>query len=147
MPGPPILRGRAPAFQVRSRAHPGSTPYFFAVFFVLRFVVFFANALVFVRLFRGEILAYEKVVLLSSCVVLGTVAAPRLIAEEGVLFSGRFRITGSGEKPLRGDGESARDKALLLESVRRREQSDAARTAVRAAAATRSRSPVPRSTR
>ena len=61
-----------------------------------------AGTVVIGGLFRGEVLAYEKVVLLSSCVVLGTVAAPRLIVEEGVLFSGRFRITGPGEALVAG---------------------------------------------
>jgi cytoskeletal protein CcmA (bactofilin family) len=78
-------------------------------------------------LFRGEVLAYEKVVLLSSCVVLGTVAAPRLIVEEGVLFSGRFRITGSGEKLVAGSEDEERRKLLLIETMQRREKSAAVR--------------------
>lgn len=76
-------------------------------------------------LFRGEILAYEKVVLLSSCVVLGVITAPRLIVEEGVLFSGRCRITGSAEDLVPASDTFARRKELLLESVERREQSSA----------------------
>jgi cytoskeletal protein CcmA (bactofilin family) len=72
-------------------------------------------------MFRGDILAFEKVILLSSCVVLGSVSAPRLVAEEGVLFSGRFRITGSNEALL-ADEDGGRGKKLLLETVRRREQ-------------------------
>ncbi len=85
-------------------------------------------------LFRGEILAYEKVVLLSSCVVLGSVAAPRLIVEEGVLFSGRCRITGSTEALVASADNGKRKKSLLLETVRRREQSAAARNATEPAA-------------
>jgi cytoskeletal protein CcmA (bactofilin family) len=76
-------------------------------------------------LFRGEILAYEKVVLLSSCVVLGTVTAPRLIVEEGVLLSGRCRVTGSAEDLVPAGDSAARRKELLLESVERRERSGA----------------------
>jgi cytoskeletal protein CcmA (bactofilin family) len=83
-----------------------------------------AGTVVIGGVFRGDILAYEKVILLSSCVVLGSVAAPRLIAEEGVLFSGRFRITGSPDALLAADG-GERKKSLLLETVRRREQSAA----------------------
>jgi len=88
-----------------------------------------AGTVVIGGLFRGEILAYEKVVLLSSCVVLGSVAAPRLIVEEGVLFSGRCRITGTTEDLVAGPDGARRNKALLLESVRRREQTEAVRTA------------------
>lgn len=88
-----------------------------------------AGTVVIGGLFRGEILAYEKVVLLSSCVVLGSVAAPRLIVEEGVLFSGRCRITGSTETLVAGADKGKRKKALLLETVRRREQSAAVRGA------------------
>ncbi len=88
-----------------------------------------AGTVVIGGLFRGEILAYEKVVLLSSCVVLGSIAAPRLIVEEGVLFSGRCRITGSNETLVaRADG-GKRKKSLLLETVRRREHSAAVRGA------------------
>lgn len=87
-----------------------------------------AGTVVIGGLFRGEVLAYEKVVLLSSCVVLGTVAAPRLIVEEGVLFSGRFRVTGSSETLVAASEPDARRKALLLETVERRERSAAARS-------------------
>lgn len=86
-----------------------------------------AGTVVIGGLFRGEIVAYEKVVLLASCIVLGNVAAPRLIVAEGVLLSGRCRITGSAdavEAPAAGE---ERKKALLLETVRRREESTAAR--------------------
>lgn len=86
-----------------------------------------AGTVVIGGLFRGEILAYEKVVLLSSCVVLGSVAAPRLIVEEGVLFSGRCRITGSAETLVTSAERGKRKKSLLLETVRRREHSAAAR--------------------
>jgi cytoskeletal protein CcmA (bactofilin family) len=85
-----------------------------------------AGTVVIGGLFRGEILAYEKVVLLSSCVVLGTVTAPRLIVEEGVLFSGRCRITGGAEDLVPASDAAARRKELLLESVEKREQSGAA---------------------
>lgn len=84
-------------------------------------------------LFRGEIVAYEKVVLLSSSVVLGTVATPRLVAEEGVLFSGRFRVTGSAEALVAENRAADRRKSLLIESVEERERSVAARTAASAA--------------
>ncbi|MBU8913383.1 MAG: polymer-forming cytoskeletal protein [Spirochaetales bacterium] len=93
-----------------------------------------AGTVVIGGLFRGEILAYEKVVLLSSCVALGSVAAPRLIVEEGVLFSGRCRITGSAESLVASADNGKRKKSLLLETVRRREESAAARNATEPAA-------------
>ena len=41
---------------------------------------------------RGEILATEKVIILSTGLVLGNIATPRLIVEEGVVFNGSCRI-------------------------------------------------------
>lgn len=76
-------------------------------------------------LFRGEILAYEKVVLLSSSIVIGTISAPRLVAEDGVMLNGRFGITGSVESLVEPSDLAARRKELLMESVRTRESSDA----------------------
>ncbi len=76
--------------------------------------------------FRGEILATEKVVLLSSSVVIGTISSPRLVAEDGVLLCGRFQVTGSAEALPPGN-LSGRRKELLLESVRTRDASKAAR--------------------
>ena len=74
--------------------------------------------------FRGEILATEKIVLLSSAVVIGTISSPKLVAEDGVLFCGRLRITASQADLPPGD-LAAKRKDLLLESVRSRERSPA----------------------
>ena len=41
---------------------------------------------------KGNILATEKVVILSSGIVLGNISAPRLIVEEGVLLHGKCKI-------------------------------------------------------
>ncbi len=41
---------------------------------------------------RGEIMATEKVIILSTGLVLGNIATPRLIIEEGVVFNGSCRI-------------------------------------------------------
>lgn len=76
-------------------------------------------------LFRGEILAYEKVVLLSSSIVIGTISAPRLVAESGVMLNGRFAVSGSVENLVEPGDLAARRKKLLLESVRTRESSEA----------------------
>lgn len=42
---------------------------------------------------RGNVYAGERVVVLSSAVVIGNVYAPRLIAEEGVLLNGAFAVS------------------------------------------------------
>ncbi len=85
-----------------------------------------AGTVVIGGLFRGEILATEKVVLLSSSIVLGTITAPRLVAEDGVLLSGRFKIAGVGAELLPSAQLASKRKELLLESVRTRENSPAA---------------------
>ncbi|AFG38001.1 bactofilin family protein [Spirochaeta africana] len=43
---------------------------------------------------RGVIEASQKVILLSSAVVIGDIYAPRLVAEEGVLIDGLMQISG-----------------------------------------------------
>ena len=88
-----------------------------------------AGTVVIGGLLRGEILAFEKVVLLSSCVVLGSIAAPRVVVEEGVLMTGTCRVTGDAAALLQSPGVAEKRKKLLLESVRHREQSDAVRLA------------------
>jgi cytoskeletal protein CcmA (bactofilin family) len=42
---------------------------------------------------RGEIVSTEKVIILSTGLVLGNITTPRLIVEEGVIFNGSCRIT------------------------------------------------------
>ncbi len=42
---------------------------------------------------RGEIVSTEKVIILSTGLVLGNISTPRLIVEEGVIFNGSCRIT------------------------------------------------------
>ncbi len=41
---------------------------------------------------RGNVFASEKVIILSTGIVLGNIKAPKLIMEEGVLFNGSCRI-------------------------------------------------------
>lgn len=83
-----------------------------------------AGTVVIGGLFRGEILAHEKVVLLASSLVIGSITAPRLVAEDGVVLSARFRVTGSAEGLVPQGDPAARRKELLLESMRTRERSD-----------------------
>ena len=84
-----------------------------------------ASTVVIGGVFKGEVLAYEKVVLLSSSIVMGSITTPRLIVEEGVLLSGRLRVAGSGAERPTDTGVSSRRKELLMESIRRRETSKA----------------------
>lgn len=42
---------------------------------------------------RGEIFSSEKVIILSTGLMLGNITTPRLIIEEGVIFDGNCRIT------------------------------------------------------
>ncbi len=42
---------------------------------------------------RGEIHSTEKVIILSTGLVLGNITTPRLIVEEGVIFNGSCKIT------------------------------------------------------
>lgn len=60
---------------------------------------------------RGAVYATEKVIILSSALVIGIVHAPRLIAEEGVLLDGEFRIYGTAEEVV-----TARNRSSVVES-------------------------------
>ena len=84
-----------------------------------------AGTVVIGGLFRGEILALEKVVLLASSIVIGTITSPRLVAEDGVVLAGRFRVTGTTDGLALPEDLGERRKELLLESMRTRETSQA----------------------
>ncbi len=49
---------------------------------------------------KGDISCTEKLVILSSGLMLGNVRSPRLIVEEGVIVNGECRISGDREIPL-----------------------------------------------
>jgi cytoskeletal protein CcmA (bactofilin family) len=53
---------------------------------------------------KGEVVASEKVVVLSTGLVLGNVTTPRLIVEEGVILDGACRVT----TPERAAGDGGR---------------------------------------
>ena len=48
---------------------------------------------------RGTISSSEKVIILSSAMIVGDIYAPRLIVEEGVVIDGTLAIRGVGEVP------------------------------------------------
>ncbi len=63
---------------------------------------------------RGAIYATEKVIILASAVVIGIVQAPRLIAEEGVLLDGEFRIYGAtADLPIAENAARERPRGLF----------------------------------
>ncbi len=50
---------------------------------------------------KGEITSTEKVIVLSTGLVLGNITTPRLIVEEGVLLDGTCRITSPSPEPAK----------------------------------------------
>jgi len=58
----------------------------------------YAGTVVIGGILRGNIFAGEKVVILSTGIVLGNIHSPRLIVEEGVIFNGTAKITQSERK-------------------------------------------------
>jgi cytoskeletal protein CcmA (bactofilin family) len=53
-----------------------------------------AHIVVIGGVFRGNIYAREKVILLSSSMIVGNIYSPSIIAEEGVLLNGTFVVSG-----------------------------------------------------
>ena len=56
-----------------------------------------AGTVVIGGIIRGNVHATEKVIILSTGMMLGNINTPRLIAEEGVIFNGNCKIEASGE--------------------------------------------------
>jgi cytoskeletal protein CcmA (bactofilin family) len=55
----------------------------------------YAESIVIGGMVRGNIFSTDKVVILSTGIVLGNISTPRLIIEEGVVFSGNCRVIGA----------------------------------------------------
>lgn len=53
----------------------------------------FARTVVVGGVLKGDVYAEERVVILSTGMVLGNIRSPRLVMEEGVLFNGELTIT------------------------------------------------------
>ena len=66
-----------------------------------------AGTIVIGRVVKGNIISNEKVVILSTGMLIGNVTAPRLIIEEGVLINGNcaVQIHGKGGDLRRKDAE------------------------------------------
>ena len=57
----------------------------------------YAGTVVIGGIVRGNIFANEKVVILSTGIVLGNIHSPRFIVEEGVIFNGTAKIVQEGK--------------------------------------------------
>ncbi len=70
---------------------------------------------------RGEIYSTEKVIILSTGLVLGAITTPRLIVEEGVIFNGSCRVTApqppDAAKAAPGNGQRAGTPSIPRETV------------------------------
>ncbi len=62
---------------------------------------------------RGDVHANEKVIILSTGMMLGNISTPRLIAEEGVIFNGNCKI----EISTRTDEQTPVEEAPILAEV------------------------------
>jgi cytoskeletal protein CcmA (bactofilin family) len=58
----------------------------------------YAGTVVVGGILRGNVFADEKVVILSTGIVLGNIHSPRLIVEEGVIFNGTAKIVQAANK-------------------------------------------------
>jgi cytoskeletal protein CcmA (bactofilin family) len=80
-----------------------------------------AGTVVIGGVFRGEIVSTEKVIILSTGLVIGTITTPRLVIEEGVIFNGSCRVmtTAPAEavRPVPANGQRAAAGAPQREAV------------------------------
>ncbi len=56
---------------------------------------------------KGDIYAREKVVILSTGMVLGNIKTPRILVEEGVILNGTCTVISREEEPPQQKGEEA----------------------------------------
>ena len=68
----------------------------------------YAGTVVVGGILRGNIFANEKVVILSTGIVLGNIHSPRFIVEEGVIFNGTARILQASPKASADKTQAAR---------------------------------------
>jgi len=77
---------------------------------------------------RGEIFSTEKVIILSTGLVLGNITTPRLIIEEGVIFNGSCKVTaptppdnaqGSANNGQKTAAQAPRKEAVTTQGQRR----------------------------
>jgi cytoskeletal protein CcmA (bactofilin family) len=72
---------------------------------------------------RGEIFSTEKVIILSTGLVLGNITTPRLIIEEGVVFNGSCKVTAQpgpeNRRDSSGNGQRAAGPSVGGEAASR----------------------------
>ncbi len=69
---------------------------------------------------RGEIYSTEKVIILSTGLVIGAITTPRLIIEEGVIFNGSCKVATpqpAEAKAVPGNGQKSSAQAAPREAV------------------------------
>lgn len=70
---------------------------------------------------RGEIYSTEKVIILSTGLVIGAITTPRLIVEEGVIFNGSCKVAtpqpAEAPKAVPGNGQRPAGPAAPREAV------------------------------
>ncbi len=64
-----------------------------------------AGTVVIGGILRGTVHSTEKVIVLSSALIIGDVYSPRLIVEEGVILDGTFVIRGIDARPAPSEAE------------------------------------------
>jgi cytoskeletal protein CcmA (bactofilin family) len=69
----------------------------------------YAGTVVVGGILRGNVFANEKVVILSTGIVLGNIHSPRFIVEEGVIFNGTAKI-------VQAEGKTDQEKAPVEEA-------------------------------
>lgn len=70
---------------------------------------------------RGEIVSTEKVIILSTGLVLGNITTPRLIIEEGAIFNGSCKVTSAAPaesgRAASGNGQKSSTQVPPKEAV------------------------------
>ncbi|MFQ3620621.1 MAG: polymer-forming cytoskeletal protein [Spirochaetales bacterium] len=79
-----------------------------------------ASSIVIGGVVQGTIISTDKVTILSTAIVIGSIQAPRLIAEEGVVVQGELQIKGENTRPL--EHKKDRNGSLLQRWIRKPEE-------------------------
>ena len=74
----------------------------------------YADTIVIGGVVKGNVFSSQKVILLSTGMVIGNVSTPRLIIEEGVIYNGHLNITGP-VKEMQSEPDLARSRQELVE--------------------------------
>ncbi len=80
----------------------------------------YAGTVVIGGIVRGQICANEKVIILSTGIMLGDISTPRFIVEEGVIFNGNCKIMREGQEtrtPAPVASQEREHKTALEEAV------------------------------